>query len=281
MRPFAVSVALVAALSLSALADDTVEIKPPVLKAGDKFKVTKTEKTKSTEAFEFGGKASSKDKEDSRLIVYTEQVVTAGADGEKPAKVVRVYEKYDVTSAKDGPPPLNTPITIAKKGDKFEFTADKPIGEFATALEREFNKPNEPSTKDFLPGKPVKSGDSWKIDPTKFVKSLGQDKLNVDAEKSVMTGRLLKTYKKDGKLFGVLELSATFPLKDLGKEGVTLKSGTIKMTVNTDVCIDGTDNSENTKSVLGFDVAAEAMGVKVTVKSDGVQSTTKELVPRK
>ncbi|MDY3551509.1 hypothetical protein R5W24_000587 [Gemmata sp. JC717] len=280
MRSFAVSAALVATLSLSAAADDAVEIKLPVLKAGDKFKVTKTEKTKSAEAFEAGGKTSGKDKDESRLIVYTEEVVRAGTDGEKPAKTVRVYEKYDVTATKDGVPPLNTPITITKKGNKFEFTTDKPLGEFAAALGREFNKPNEPSTKDFLPGKPVKPGDSWKIDPSKFVRSLAEEKLNVDAEKSVMTGKLLKTYTKDGKLFGVLELTAAFPLKDLGKEAVTLKSGVIKMAVNTDVCIDGTDGAESTRSVLGFDVVAEATGVKITIKSDGVLTSTKERLPR-
>lgn len=282
MRPFAVTAALVAALTLSAAADDAVEIKPPALKAGDKFKVTKHDKSKTAETLEAGGKKTGKDKNETRLSVYTDEVLTAGGPGEKPAKLVRVYEKHEATGGKEGPaPPLKTPITIAKKGDKFEFTADKPLGEFTTVLDREFNRTNDVSVQDFLPGKPVKAGDSWKIDAVKFAKSLAQDKLTVDAAKSAVTGKLLKAYKKDGKQFGVLEIDAVFPMKDLGNGGATLKSGVIKTTINADVCIDGTDNSESTKMSLVFELVAEVKDVTVTVKSDGTQTITKELFPRK
>lgn len=282
MRTFTVAAALVAALALPAAADDAVEIKPPVLKAGAKYKVTKTEKTKTTEAFDAGGKKASKDKEETRLIVYTEEVVTPGTDGEKPAKAVRVYEKYEAAGGKDrATPPLNAPITIAKSGEKYEFTADKPLGDFAKTLDDEFNKPNEPTTRDFLPGKPVKPGDTWKIDPAKFVKSLGKEKLSIDGAKAAMSGKLLKTYQKDGKLFGVLELLATFPVKDLGPGAPPLKSGVLKMTVTADVCIDGTDNRETTTSKLGFEIVVETKEFNVTVTSDGTLTKTTEPLPRK
>lgn len=276
-------VAFVALFAASVCAEDAIEIKPPVLKAGDRYKVTKTEKTTTTEELEAGGKKTGKDKEETRLIVYTEEVVTPGAaGGDKPAKAVRVYEKFEAKGGKDvAAPPLNTPITISKAGGKYTFACDKPLGDFSKKLEDEFNKPDEPTTKDFLPGKPVKPGDSWKIDTAKAVKSLSRDQMTVDAAKATMTGKLVKVYQKGGKQFGVLELVLEFPLKDLGKDAPPLKSGALKMALTADVCIDGTDPSEDTKSRLGFDVVIDTKEFTLTVKSDGALTSTKEPLPRK
>lgn len=275
-------VVCVALFAASVGAEDAVEIKLPNPKAGDRYKVTKTEKTKTVEELEAGGKKSSKEKEETRLVVYTEEVLTPGAaGGEKPVTAVRVYEKYEVKGGKDVPvPPLNSPITISKKDGKYTFASEKPLGDFGKKLEDEFNKTDEPTTKDFLPGKPVRPGDSWKIDPAKFVKSLGKEKLNIDGAKTTMSGKLLKTYQKDRKQFGVLELRATFPVKDLGPDAPPLKRGALTMSVTADVCIDGTDPTENTKSRLGFEVVIEAKEFAVTVKSDGALTSTKEPLPR-
>jgi hypothetical protein len=108
LLPAAVLVNAVA-LTAPAAADEAVEIKPPLLKAGDRYKVTKTERTKTTEEYQFGGKKESKDKEETREVVYTEEVLTVGADPETPAKQVRVYEKFEAKGGKDPTvPPLNT-----------------------------------------------------------------------------------------------------------------------------------------------------------------------------
>lgn len=281
LRPIC-GVACVVLFAASVCAGDAIEIKSPVLKAGDRYKVTKTEKTKTTEELEAGGKKSAKDKEETRLVVYTEEVLTPGtAGGDKPAKAVRVYEKFEVKGKDLAAPPLNAPITINKADGMYTFECDKPLGDFAKKLEDEFNKTDEPTTRDFLPGKPVKPGDSWKIDTAKFVKSLGREKLNIDAEKAAMSGKLLKAYQKGGKQFGVIELRATFPVKDLGKDAPPLKRGVFTLSVTADVCIDGTDPSETTKSQLGFEFVIDTKEFTLTVKSDGALTSTKEPLPPK
>ncbi|HEY1191002.1 MAG TPA: hypothetical protein VGE74_25440 [Gemmata sp.] len=282
LRPLA-GVVLVALFAVTAAAEDAVEIKLAAPKAGARYKVIKTEKTVVSEEYEIGGKKTGKDREETRRIEYTEEVLVPGAaGGEKPMRAVRVYEKYETKGGKGNVvAPLRVPITITKRDGKYAFTSEKPLGDFAQKLDEEFNKPDEPTTKDFLPGKAVKPGDSWKVDTAKFVKSLGAGKMTVDGTKAAMTGKLLKAYKKDGKQFGVIELVAEFPLKDLGKDGPPLKRGAIKMTTTADVCIDGTDPAENTKGLLGFDVVVDAQGITVSVKSEGVLTTTKELLPAK
>lgn len=280
-RPLLAAV-VAAALALTAAAEDAVAIKTPAFKAGDKFKVIKTEKNKSVEKQEAGGKNTSNTKEDTREVVYTEEVLAPGTGGERPTKSVRVYEKFEVVGDPDVPaPPLNAPITISTTGDKYTFACEKPLGAFAKKLDDEFNRPNEPTTKDFLPGKPVKPGDSWTIDPAKFVKSLAEEKLNIDAEKAAVSGKLLKVYEKDGKTFGVIEMALVLPLKDLGKDGPPLKRGAFTAKATADVCIDGTDPTENTKALLGFDVLVETKEFTLSLKTDGVLTTKREPLPRK
>lgn len=283
MRLFGV-VAIAALVGASAAGQDAVEIKMATPKAGDRFKVVKTEKTKTVSAFEVGGMKESKAEDETRDIVHTDEVVTPGDKSDKPIKLIRTYEKYDVKGGKEkGEPPLKAAITIAKADGKYTFAVGgKPLtGDFAAVLDKEFNKKDdEPTTRDMLPGKPVKPGETWKIDPAKFVKSL-EEIATVDAEKAKMTGKLVKTYTKGGKQFGTLELQFDFPIKKLAGDAPALKTGAMKMTTLMDLCIDGTVPGEQTKANISFGVQIEAMGVTADIKAEGVLTDTRELLPKK
>lgn len=283
MKRFAFAFAAVALCALSVAGQDAVEIKLYEPKAGDRYKVVKTEKTKTTEMIEVNGNKKNSDKDEAKNVVYTEEVVVAAKGDGKPEKLVRVYEKYeDNTEKGKAGPPLKTPITVAKKDGKYTFTADgKELGDFAKTLDEEFNKPaDEPTNKDFLPGKAVKAGDSWKIDTTKFVKSLSE-KVPVDAKAATMTGKLLKTYQQNGARFGTIEMKADFPITGLGPNAPPVKTAGIKMTLTADACIDGTVADEKLKTLLRFDVVVDTKDVKLNINADGVITETTERLPKK
>lgn len=287
MRCFVYCFTLLAMLATSVAAQDAVEIKRTALKAGDRVKMTINDKGKSVMHVEVKGIKQMKEDEDSKVAVYVNEIITPGADADsRSLKLKRTYEKY--ASRKGGKaeptPPLNTAILIEKKGDKYEFTADgKPLGDFAKTLDNEFNKPEGPSTKDMLPGKPVKPGDTWKIDAAKIAKALNdRDKVPLDAEKTTMTGKLVKTYKKDGKQFGVMEFTLTGAFKEAMEDNVKIKAGsTLAITFTVDACIDGTDPTSTTKGTISFKLLAEAEGAAITLSNDGTTLETGELLPKK
>ena len=283
MKRFASAFALVALYALSAAGGDAVEIKLYEPKAGDRYKVVKTEKSKNTQQVTANGVAKNEVKDETINIVYTEEVVIAAKGDGKPEKLVRVYEKYeDDTEKAKAAPPLKTPITIAKADGKYTFTAaGKELGDAAQALDAEFNKPaGEPTNKDFLPGKAVKVGDTWKVDTAKFVKSLGE-KMALDEKKATMTGKLLKTYPQNGAQFGTLEFKADFPIASLGEGAPPLKSASFKLTLTVDACIDGTAAAEKSKTLLNLSIVVDTKDVKVDISADGVMTETKEPLPKK
>jgi hypothetical protein len=287
MRRFTYCFPLLVLLAAGAAAQDAVEIKRSPFKAGDRLKKTITDKGKVVMVVEVKGMKQMKEDEDSKVAVFVNEIITPGADADsKPLKLKRTYEKYASKKAgKDEPnPPLNTAILIEKKGDKYEFTADgKPLGEFAKTLDNEFNKPEGPKTKDMLPGKPVKPGETWKIDAAKIAKALNErDKVPIDAEKTTMTGKLVKTYKKDGRLFGVMEFTLAGAFKEDTQDKVTIKAGsTLAITFTVDACIDGTDPASTMKGTISFKVLAETEGAALTLSTDGNTHETEELLPKK
>ena len=157
-------------------------------------------------------------------------------------------------------------VLIEKKGAKYELGMDgKPLKEEEAAeLYKTFNKSeDEPENDDFLPEKAVKVGDSWKVSAEKtekMLKSLGEDKLKVDLKTSSAGGKLLKTYKKDGTAFGVLELTVTLFVTDIEAGGnftKTKEGSKIVLKATIDTCIDGTVHLEEGKMEMKMTISAE------------------------
>jgi hypothetical protein len=238
-------------------------------------------------SFAAGGKSDAKDEVEDKTIVYTDEIITAAEGSGKPVKLKRTYTKYDVL--KDGKnldgAPLDSPILIEKKDGKYTFTCQKELSPgFEKKLVGEFERDaGAPSVEKLLPGKPVKPGETWKIDVSKLPGLAGNEGLVVDADASELTGKLVKTYQKGGKQFGVLEFTGHLAIKSFGpKSPVKLKAGSkmgIKMTA--EGCIDGTDPSGTTKGSLSIKVDGDGGGISISVAGEGTMTSTEELLPKK
>ena len=73
----------------------------------------------------------------------------------------------------------------------------------------------------FLPKQAVKVNDTWKQDMDLIAKDFNKDEgMQIDASKSSGTGKLLKTYKKDGKQFGVMQVNLNLAVKSISRSTV-------------------------------------------------------------
>ncbi|MCE9560657.1 MAG: hypothetical protein K8U57_01255 [Planctomycetes bacterium] len=289
MRQFGFAGIVVGLLAMSAVGQEAVTIKVGKPAASDRVKVTKNEKMNSKVNFSVAGKAETKEDTESKVIVYTDEIITATEGAGKPVKLKRTYEKYEVTKGgKDlGGPPLNTVILIEKKDGKFTFTVDdKPLdGPFATKLSAEFDRSaGSPTVEQLLPGKPVKPGDTWKIDVSKLPGLTGgQAGMVIDADTSELTGKLVKTYQKGGKQYGTLEFTGQIGIKSLGeKSPLKLKAGAkmgLKMVA--DACIDGTDPSGKMTGTLSIKMEGDGGGISLSITADGTIGSSDELLPKK
>ncbi|WP_439628994.1 hypothetical protein [Gemmata sp.] len=285
MRTLALAAALFGLTALSAPAQDAVTIKIAKLVAGDRVKVTKNEKMTSKIDFTAGGNSNTKDDVEAKSIVYTDVVITANDGVGKPLKLKRTYEKYELTKggkAADGPP-LNAAILIEKKNGKYTATAEQPLDPiFSAKLTAEFDRDGGMGIDRLLPGKPVKAGDTWKVDVSKLP-GISGDGLTIDAEKSELTGKLLKTFEKGGKQLGELEYTGTIALKSLGaKSPVKLKDGSLmKLKMTGEACIDGTDPSNRMTGTLTIKMEGEGGGVTLSLTADGTIASSEELLPKK
>jgi hypothetical protein len=287
MRRFAFAVLVL--FATTAVAQEAVTIKLARPKAGDRVRVTRTEKTKTVTTVAAGGKEQKKDEVVAKSVVYVDEIITPGENDKKPVKLKRTYEKYEVSKSgkEESGPPLDKAILIEKTGEAYTYTIDgKPVeAAVAARLAADFERSTDKARpEDLLPEKPVKPGDTWKIEGAKLVASLGGDARDtIDADRTVINGKLVKTYRKDGKLFGVAEFDGDIAIASLGgKVPVKVKPGAklgIKMTV--DACIDGTTPGLRVDGKLTIALGAEGAGITLNVTADGTMSMTEELLPKK
>ena len=283
MRKVTVVAGLVVALFAAAVAaQDAVEIKIDKPKVGDKVKVTVNEKAESKMTISFGGKDMAKNETKTKSVVYTDKVLAVGDGARRPTKLERTYEKAELGA--DGKSATlsveGKTVVIEKKGDKYAFTVDgkELTGDAAKLLGDEFNKEDKDDPRTLmLPGKPVKPGDTWKIDAEKLTKGLGKD-LVVDKSKIEATGKLVKAYKQDGKQFGVLELKITAPISDVGgKAMLKVKEGsTVTVTLTGDGVIDGSSPQGKSNAVMRFQIngAGDAFELKMDMTVTESRTTT-------
>jgi hypothetical protein len=145
-----------------------------------------------------------------------------------------------------------------QKDDKYHFTiegGEEVTGKDAALLNKEFNgadqKPDDPEQyrKLMVPEKPVALNEVWKVDAKKFAALVGG--IPIDGDKARGTGKLVKTYKKNGRHFGVIEYEFDMPLKgEFGPPGKSfpVQAGSrLVARTKIDICIDGsvTDGSSD------------------------------------
>src|SRR5687768_4302095 len=221
MRVYGIAATIVALAAAPVAGQDAVEIKLARPAPGDRVRVAvESNQTAIQTTRVFGQESDTTTKKVFRATCVDECGSPLDSEGMRE-KLVRTYEKYEATlDGKAQPaPPLRTPITVEKKGGKYAYTVEgKPLSDAVVAvLESEFARKQGMRGDNVAPAKPVKPGDAWKLDPVEVFKGYGgEGKVPLLLDKGAMTAKLAKTEKRDGRVFGVVELAAQLPVKDFG-----------------------------------------------------------------
>ncbi len=271
-------------------ADAAVELKPYKSKVGDRVRVTDEERTTTRSVIVSEEKTQDKLDKHTKIVVYVSETL-AVKDGEKKAtKARRVYERAeDVKDGTETKLPLHgKTVVIEKKGETYTFTYDdgKAVtGAARDELDKEFNKKgDDDDLDDFIPKKPLKPGETWKMDTDKIAKSLAKEKdvFTLDQKGASGSGKLADVYTFGGKPYGVYDMRVEFPLSELkGAPKLALLPGS-KMALHM-VCdgnVDGAEPDGTMTMRLTLRVAFDAPnGTKVNIKADGIMTRATERLP--
>lgn len=193
MRQLIYSLPIFAFLTSTAAAEEAVAIKIAYPKEGQRAKVTVEDKTTTKSAFTIKGNLQSKEDVKTKSLVYIDVVIENAKNAKRTTKLKRTYEKAVIgTDGKLKSIPIEgKTVLIEKKGDKYSFTVDgKAVeGDALKLLEDEFNKPDQDVRDAMLPKKPIKPGETWKIDPEELVRALGKEGATFAKDKVVPAGR--------------------------------------------------------------------------------------------
>jgi hypothetical protein len=217
--------------------------------------------------------------------VYTETVLEKG--DKSPKKYKRTYEK--ATRTRDGKAEARSyegrTLHFEEKDGKYTVTAegDKPLAkEDLDELTRKANEGSAEQEEAFLPKKPVKVGDTWKVEGKEVAKVFAKDG-ELDPDLTSVEGKLTKVYKEGDHQFGVLTL--TLKVAPKPKFPPTFKAEkppVVESTVTFDVAIDGS-TTKGTMTMTGNsglrgtdEQMGKKFGVEQTVKLSGKREQSPE-----
>lgn len=270
--------ALLGLIPILANAADTFEIKIKKTSKGDVTNVTTDENSyEKTIIGKDGMILKEENKTKKASIAYKEEVLEK-VDGKKPTSIVRTYSKAESTN--DGKTTkfgfVGKKVSVTNKDGKYEILVDgkAPTGDDATFLKKEFegkDDKEDDGLKEMLPKKAVAVGDKWDINSKEIVEGFlkgAKGGLAIDEKGVKSFGTLTKAYKKDGKQFGVIEVTVAIPITAIKAPGGDIAfKGETKMEIKTvlDVCIDG--SSSEGSATMGFKMKGDAsiMGVDLTI----------------
>lgn len=233
-----------------AAAQEKYTIKLKELSAGETWKVD-MEQTAS-----FKVKETIEKEKEPRIItganslhdVFIETILEKPAGAKAATKAKRVYqqalrESTDVNAKEKQRPYHGKTVLIEKKGDKYEFRIEGgSVVENDPALLGDFEQDRQQNKKLFVPPGPVAVKDSWKADPALFLGDLAKTS-DLKVAKAEGTATLVKVYKKEGRLYGIIEANVVleFTAKsrdDKPGQGTTTDSKA-HLQLTFDGCIDG------------------------------------------
>ncbi len=245
----------------SVQAQEAINIKLKERGEGESALVKRNENTSSkVTVTDAAGQVLVDQREIKKAIMEYQETVLKREAGKQPSKLVREYTKAQ--TGKDDDKLEDTAlqgksVVIEKKGDKYSFTykdGGEVEGSAEAALNKDFSKKSDTNAeleKLVLPKGPVKAGESWKIEMARIVTEISkQGAMELDAATSTGKGTFVKSYKKDGRLFGEMKFKMEMPLVTIGKGKEQLKfaaGAKIAMDLTFDVCIDGTSEAGSLK----------------------------------
>jgi hypothetical protein len=253
------ALAVLIALPLCVAAQEKITIKPSRDVKGDISNIMREEKNEESIRL-IGPDGKDIQKKTNTVVVtstFREEILEKTA-GQRATKLLRTYDKAEVKMGDNVTPfaYAGKKLLIEKGADGYSFMVDGKALEPKDqgTLPRDFDpkRPSEEeSEKIFLPGKPVAAGETWNVDAKTVLHSMsGKEQATkaFDIDKAKAVGKLSKTYKKNGALFGVIEFELTSPLKEL-RPGLPCKEGaTLTLKMNVDACIDGTQSGGQAKT---------------------------------
>jgi len=269
-------------------ADEAITIKLKKAGKGDVVKESKTEDTDTTVNVTAGGAAQPEQKEKgSTKMAYTEEVLERGEKDPKPTKAKRTYETAELLKGgeKIDLGLKGKTVTIEKAKDKYTFTLDdgKLSKDAAELLDKEFNKKEEGDMEELmLPKKPVKVGDTWKVDVKAVEKMFGEE-LKVDADAAKVSGKLVKVYDKDKAKWGVIEYTIELPIASInlmGQSVGTTDGSVLKLTITMDGCVDGTQYGGTSSGKMEGNVGLKVPMAEVVIKTSGTMGSKSEVVKK-
>jgi hypothetical protein len=186
-------------------------------------------------------------------------------------------------------------LLIEKKDSKYRFLIEdgkEVTGKDAEHLDREFNRERDTQlefNRLILPKKAVRVKESWAIGVAALAKDLEKlTYLEMDPGKSSARGKLVRVYRKGGRLFGVLEMNMVIAGKaiKMGDVRIDLKPPCkLNLKVTLDVCIDGSRNlgvvEAKTDLSLEATLPVGNPGTKVSMTLQGSFRETHQEVKKK
>jgi hypothetical protein len=279
MKVFAICLAVVA-LTGAARAQ-TVTIRLKTAEAGKSTVVHSTESGVSTnQLIDAAGKVMNDEKEESGAErIYTETVLEKDPKGRTKWK--QAYTK--ATRTENG---KTTACSFEGKTIVFERKDDKVVAvvegdaKIAPKDLEEFQQRDTTSDEDgldaLLPKKAVKVGEKWGVDPRQIEKALGSGggPQPVKFEKSSGEGVLTKTYEKNGKQYGIIEVTMKLPLKEIPNVSFDTPP-VMEQKVSFDMVIDGSSTAGTITTVTKMTMkgilhaGGQKFTLSVTVNSNG------------
>lgn len=203
-------------------------------------------------------------------VEYTETVLEDGP--KRPKKFERHYTKAvkgKKGNAKERSYEGKT-VLFEREGDKYVVKAkDKSVTEKDLAeLAQQVNRKGDEQISLLLPKKAVEINQTWQVEKKGLITLLGKEMEKMaKLDQATATGKLVKAYQKGQQQWGVIELTISMPMTQLGP--IPLKKS-IPMNAKfvLDVPIDGSSTGGSMKGQMNFkgDSMFEQGGMAFTVE---------------
>jgi hypothetical protein len=220
-----------------------------------------------TKYFDDRGKLVREDRpEDVREETYSLTVLETAPGARLPHKFRRSYDKALLRSGdKTTPLPYQGRSVLFELRDgNYQAAAEGQPPLSAADLARLADDAASDPLDNFFPGRPVKVGETWTVDPRALTGLLGKAAVENGAHGE---GKLVRVYEKDGQQFGVLEWTLRLSLQSLGVLAFS-PPGLHETTLVLDTAIDGSGTAAllTANSRLSGRAGFEEMGKKLSAE---------------
>jgi hypothetical protein len=222
--------------------------------AGDVVRTSDALSETTSSSYSVMGHSQRKDAESRAASIYTEEILEK-KQGERPTKLRRSYEKGE--AFKDGktivPSFVGKTVLVQRgssiSGNGLGFAVDGKTlaGDDADFLNRELKDLTKPKEHEFedllLPKQAVALRETWRPEIGPIADFFSEDaRLKIDQARSRAAGRLLSAYIKEGKQFGVFEVTLELALAGSAEGPMPAQfeaASKAKLFWRFDGCIDG------------------------------------------